>query len=168
MDQISIVGVDQFCIVGNNYQDQEHCGPWNYEQDATISCPNGGTVDGTLCVMPGVTTNVCDTAKGYSLKTVKMDGVEYQRCEGPVTDYQPNVWTCDAPHQFESNYCTITYEDFRDENGVPIPTIDVNGNPINPPYYDAEGQVIEFEDVAKCWKPQTVPGVDPVIIPQIN
>jgi hypothetical protein len=149
-----------------HYQDHEHCGPWNYEQDATISCPNGGTVDGTLCVMPGITTNVCDTAKGYSLKTVKMDGVEYQRCEGPVTDYQPNVWTCDAPHQFESNYCTITYEDFKDENGVPIPTIDANGNPINPPYYDSEGQLIEFEDVAKCWKPQSVPGADPIDIPK--
>lgn len=144
-----------------NYEDSEHCGPWTYQLDANASCPSGGTLDGTICHMPGDVTNVCDTSKGYKVKKIMMDGIEYERCEGPILDYQPHNWSCDTvdgvPQTFSNSYCSITYEDFRDDAGNLIKTIDADGKPIPPPYYDSEGQLIPFEDVAKCWKPQALP-----------
>lgn len=153
------------------YTDGEHCGNgWSYETAAEVTCPNGGISDGTLCVLPAVKTNMCDIDNGYTLKKVKIAGVEYERCEGPVTDYKPNEWSCQSvdgvPQTYSPSYCNISYEDFRDEDGNPIPTIDENGFPINPPFLDDQGQPIAFRDVAKCSKPQTLPETELPEIPQ--
>lgn len=139
------------------YTDHEHCGAWSHVASANSSCPNGGSLVGQMCVSQANKTNSCDASKGYSLKKVKINGVEQERCEGPVTSYQPNSWSCDGGESFSTSYCAVTYEDFRDENGSLIPTIDANGFPINPPFLDNEGQPIQFMDVAKCLKPQPLP-----------
>ena len=162
---VSLVGL--LCT----YTDGENCGNgWSYQTDADVACPNGGTLDGNLCVMPPVKTNMCDIDNGYSLKKIKIDGVEYERCEGPVTDYKPNEWSCETvdgePQTYSPSYCTISHEDFRDEDGNPIPTIDANGFPINPPFLDEDGNPIVFRDVAKCSKPQTLPEAELPEIPQ--
>jgi hypothetical protein len=144
-----------------NYEDPLNCGAWTYRLDAQASCPSGGTLDGSICYLQIDSSNVCDSGRGYQLKKIKMGGIEYDRCEGSVTDYQPHSWACDSvdgsPQTFLNNYCSVIYEDFRDDLGNLISTIDADGNPIPPPYYDSEGQQIPFEDVAKCWKPQTPP-----------
>lgn len=152
------------------YTDPEHCGSWSHTLPAEVTCPAGGTPDGSLCVIPADKSEVCDIENGYSYHTVTIEGVEYQRCQGPVTSYTPNTWQCESvdgePQTYSSTYCAITYEDYRDEDGNPIPTIDENGFPISPPFYDDEGEEIAFRDVAKCLKPQSLPDVEPVDLPQ--
>lgn len=152
------------------YSDATNCGPWLYQKDADLSCPAGGTLDGANCVMPVNTSNMCDTANGYSLKSLMINGVDSLRCEGPIANYSQNNWSCGVVNgqtqTFSSSYCAVTREDFLDENGVPIPTVDSNGNPINPPYFDIDGQPITFMDVAKCTKPQSLPNTELPELPQ--
>lgn len=152
------------------YTDIVNCGSWSYEADANVACPSGGTAVGNLCVMSANKTNMCDVSNGYTLNKIKVDGVEYERCEAAVKNYKPNEWSCGSvdgvPQTFSPSYCSVSHEDFRDEDGNPIPTIDENGFPINPPFLDAEGQPITFSDVAKCVKPQPLPDTELPEIPK--
>tara|TARA_R100000687_G_scaffold83675_1_gene88553 strand:- start:28737 stop:32843 length:4107 start_codon:yes stop_codon:yes gene_type:complete len=157
--------VDDTCI----YSDAEHCGSWSYELPVNKSCPSGGTLEGNLCVSEADISNICDTDSGYGYTTIIIEGVEYQRCERPVQNYSDHIWSCDSvngePQSFSTSYCNVLYEEFVDQDGNPIRTIDDEGFPIPPPYLDEEGVPFEFKDIASCIKPQPLPDVEPVELP---
>lgn len=148
--------------------DAEHCGSWSQTYSPSRECPEGGTLDGELCHLPAITDNQCDVAGGYALGEVIIEGEVKQLCSATPNEYTSSTWTCDMvngePQFFSDTYCTVYREDFLDEYGNYIPTIDENGFPLPPPV-DEEGVPITFLDIANCIKPQELPDVPEVEFP---
>lgn len=150
------------------YTDFEHCGPWSVTLNANLTCPSGGTLDGDTCYIPADLSSVCPVDDGYVLKTVVIEGITQELCEAPPNNYTPPAWVCESaggqPQSYSSAYCSVTTEDYRDENGDYIDTVDENGFPLPPPV-DEDGEPVIFKDVATCLKPQLLPDVPDVDFP---